>query len=321
MGRSICSLAAALVCVCSPAQSSNMRQLNEKDVTLLLQSPNIATGAQSHTTEPTITAPPDPSDTPKHPKFQNKIAGYIAVGLNLVSLLFEYYERAFVQSACLAWRNFGNAAKNPTADGNWKIIGLRLSQVGFYWVMGIVYYMVQDGFSFATSVHVLGQQLSTVGFGDSKEIPHLESLQSRIFGGISALASKLLASEAIIKPLYHLGPMAAWLSLGLGYVLLICDKLEGLKKNGSEELVQITYLYLMAITSIGLGDITPDHEWAKILLGMLYPWMAESYNLLVGFVNKGPMRKHYTVMDMGEETCPEDEYTNPDPYAEESDAA
>lgn len=77
----------------------------------------------------------------------------------------------------------------------------------------------------------------------------------------------------------------------------------------------------MAITSIGLGDITPDHEWAKILLGMLYPWMAESYNLLVGFVNKGPMRKHYTVMDMGEETCPEDEYTNPDPYAEESDAA
>lgn len=308
MGRSICSLAAALVCVCSPAQSSNMRQLNEKDVTLLLQSPNIATGAQSHTTEPTITAPPDPSDTPKHPKFQNKIAGYIAVGLNLVSLLFEYYERAFVQSACLAWRNFGNAAKNPTADGNWKIIGLRLSQVGFYWVMGIVYYMVQDGFSFATSVHVLGQQLSTVGFGAPDEVPHKKAMVSRIFGGTAALASKLAAVEAYVKPMSYLGPLSVWGSLFAGGLLLVVDKMKDLEEQGNKYWVQILYLYLMIITSIGLGDITPTNEWAKIVLGFLYPWMTTSYDLLIGYLNKGPMRKHFPIIDTAEEICPEEEH-------------
>lgn len=293
MRHSLFSLASVVVCA-ECVGASMVRHREKTDLTSLLQQDP----AKVETAE----------DKPRPPQFQNRMRGYTLLAIEVLTLGYEYYERLFVHSTCQSWKNFHAAMAAPWKKGNFAVIGDRLFVIGVYWGVGILYLMYQDGFSFATSLHVLGQQLSTVGFGAPDEVPHKKAMVSRIFGGTAALASKLAAVEAYVKPMSYLGPLSVWGSLFAGGLLLVVDKMKDLEEQGNKYWVQILYLYLMIITSIGLGDITPTNEWAKIVLGFLYPWMTTSYDLLIGYLNKGPMRKHFPIIDTAEEICPEEEH-------------
>lgn len=317
MGLSPRSLAALWICAFQVDLTVALPS-HTKGATLLLQ----VTGGSGQTDQmhnPTADAPDPSKAIPRPPQYQDKFIGWSLVIATAIELMVEYHDRLFVRSSCKEWQDFAKA----TQSGNWssftnlRIIGSHIAKALFFWGTGVAYLTTQDGFPFSNAVHILGQQVSTVGFGDSEEVPHTEAFRSRLFGMLSILSSRMMAFESALRPWILGGPAAIGVGFFVGFVLLLIDRAQELKADPWRTLLQVLYLFTNAVSSVGLGDITPEHEWAKIVLGMLYPMMTWGYDQLVTYVNKGPRRVEYEAFEDFAQHCPEDE-PPAGPYSEDT---
>mmetsp|Transcript_51472 Transcript_51472/g.155945 ORF Transcript_51472/g.155945 Transcript_51472/m.155945 type:complete len:328 (+) Transcript_51472:55-1038(+) len=166
-----------------------------------------------------------------------------------------------------------------------------------WWLVGLLTLMQDQKLAFPEAVHMLSQQLTSIGYGSST--PTAEGL--KIFHGLHGVLSQMgvarVTGAAMNKALDQLGkgPKGVFqgltLALAAGTLWFTADLHEGdsdTYPTWNSALSDGFYQALITMTTIGYGDYSLTTDWGKILTPWALPWMTTAWGRFASALASGP---------------------------------
>ena len=185
-----------------------------------------------------------------------------------------------IDSMSILYEAFHGAGWAPEPCGTFIIL--------VWWVTGLLTMTRDQKLTFPEAIHVLMQQETSVGYGSSGQ----EDSGIKIFHALHGVLSQLGVKKANNEVFdWALGQLAGWLpirgtssparaaraSILFAFVFGFTAALFGLDLGNDHSAVDAIYGTLITASTIGYGDISWTHAWAKLLSPLTVPLLTQSF--------------------------------------------